>query len=193
MKDISKVNPKGKFYKDVSKLYNPLLTGRVLVIDPSIGSSSSLPAYAIYQHGQLTDSDTIFTGGSHLELWQRARKLGDALRILCHENAIDVLVYEDIPATSGFNQNAIASLLKAVGVVLSSTSSSHVLGVHPASWKNYVRPEYKKGDREDAIEIGYVTLSLASYIESCVTYRSASTRQDISGRDGRPKRGRRTR
>ena len=193
MKNVSKINPKGKYYKDVRKLCGPLLQGRVLVIDPSIGSTSSLPGYAIYQEGFLLDSGTIFTGGSHLELWQRARKLGDALRTLCYENDIEVLVYEDIPATSGFNQNAIASLLKAVGVVLSCTSSAHVLGVHPASWKNYARPEYQKGDREDAIEIGWVTIALAQYIQRSTTERDTSTGEDIQSGDGRPQRRRRAR
>jgi len=104
-----------------------------------------------------------------------------------------VLVYEDIPATSGFNQNAISSLLKAVGVVLCSTTSSHVVGVHPASWKNYVRPEYKKGDKEDAIEIGRIAIALAQHIEADTTKRSSGVGKDVSGGNGQPRRGRRAR
>lgn len=151
-------------YQAVSVLSSDLCDGTVLVIDPSIGSSSSLPGWAIYKAGNLIDSGIIHTGGSHLHLWQRARRLKTALETLCGEYNFDVLVYEDIPATSGFNQNAIASLLKAVGIVLACTTSSHVLGIHPASWKNYVRPEYIKGDKEDAIEIGYIVISLAERI-----------------------------
>lgn len=193
-KDIQDINPKGKLYESVSKLTTPLLTGTVLSIDPSIGSSSSSPGWAQYHAGILIDSGTIFTGGSHLELWQRARRLGDSLRVLCSEQRIDVLVYEDIPATSGFNQNAIASLLKAVGVVLSCTSSSHVLGVHPASWKNYVRPTYVKGDKEDAIEIGHVAIALAQHIvngkESEATpVRDSGAGNPISGRGRKGRRG----
>jgi hypothetical protein len=193
VKAISEVSKKGKLYQDVSRLKGPLAYGNVLSIDPSIGSTSSSPGWAYYQGGQLIDSGIIHTGGSHLELWQRARRLGDSLRALCNEYKVDVLVYEDIPATSGFNQNAISSLLKAVGVVLSSTTSSHVLGIHPASWKNYVRPEYKKGDKEDAIEIGWVAISLASYIEADTSSGSSGVGKDISGGDGQPRRGRRTR
>lgn len=179
MKKVSDISPKGKLYQEVSRLKSPLIYGTVLSIDPSIGSSSSSPAWAIYRSGELVDSDTIFTGGSHLELWQRARNLGDILRMLCNENHVDVLVYEDIPATSGFNQNAIASLLKAVGIVLACSKSSHVLGVHPASWKNYVRPEYTKGDKEDAIEIGHVVISLARHIESIG--------DDVPSRESKPR------
>jgi hypothetical protein len=193
VKDISEVSKKGKLYQDVSRVKGPLVYGNVLSIDPSIGSTSSSPGWAYYQAGQLIDAGIIHTGGSHLELWQRARRLGDALRTLCSEYRVDVLVYEDIPATSGFNQNAISSLLKAVGVVLCSTTSSHVLGIHPASWKNYVRPEYKKGDKEDAIEIGWVAISLASYIEASTTERSSGTREDVSGGGGGPGRRRRPR
>lgn len=188
-KAITSINKKGKLYQDVTKLYGPLTYGTVLSIDPSIGSSSSLPGWAIYRGGTLVDSGTIHTGGSHLELWQRARRLGDALRTLCGEYKIDVLVYEDIPATSGFNQNAISSLLKAVGVVLSSTTSSHVLGIHPASWKNYVRPEYQKGDKEDAIEIGWVAISVAQYIESQLAGEAERDGSPVPSGKGRPRRG----
>lgn len=164
MKKISDINKKSKLYQAVAALSPELCIGTVLVIDPSIGSTSSSPGWAVYQRGSLIDSGIIHTGGSHLHLWQRARRLKGALETLCNEYCIDVLVYEDIPATSGFNQNAIASLLKAVGIVLACTTSSHVLGVHPASWKNYVRPEYTKGDKEDAIEIGHIVISLAARI-----------------------------
>lgn len=189
MKTFSDISKKTKLYQEVDRLKGPLVYGNVLCIDPSIGSSSSSPGWAYYQSGVLVDSGTIHTGGSHLELWQRARRLGGALHILCAEYKVDVLVYEDIPATSGFNQNAIASLLKAVGIVLACTTSSHVLGVHPASWKNYVRPEYKKGDKEDAIEIGWVAIGLAKHIESVARTSEGSE----SNGNPLPSRGRRSR
>lgn len=169
MKKISDIPKKTKLYQEVSRFRGPLVYGNVLCIDPSIGSSSSSPGWAYYQAGQLIDSGIIRTGGSHLELWQRARRLGSSIKLLCDEFRVDILIYEDIPASSGFNQNAVASLLKAVGIVLACSESSHVLGIHPASWKNYVRPEYKKGDKEDAIEIGYIAISLARHIEATLT------------------------
>ncbi len=188
MKQISDIHKTTKIYKEVEKLRGPLVYGNVLSIDPSIGSTSSSPGWAYYQAGKLIDSGVIHTGGSHLELWQRARRLGDSLRALCSEYKVDVLIYEDIPATSGFNQNAIASLLKAVGVVLSCTTSSHVLGIHPASWKGYVRPEYKKGDQEDAIEIGRIAIALAAHIEASTTERSSGAGEDVQSGDGQPRR-----
>ena len=182
MKAISEVNKKSKLYQDVTRLMGPLVYGNVLCIDPSIGSTSSSPGWAYYQNGQLIDSGVIHTGGSHLELWQRARRLGDSLRTLCNEYKVDVLVYEDIPATSGFNQNAISSLLKAVGIVLACTTSSHVLGIHPASWKNYVRPEYQKGDKEDAIEIGWIAISLARHVEAATSRETSHSGNSVPRR-----------
>ena len=189
-KHVSMIGKKTKLYQEVDRLKGSLCYGKVLSIDPSIGSTSSSPGWAYYQNGSLTDSGTIYTGGSHLELWLRARRLGDSLRLLCNEYKVDVLVYEDIPATSGFNQNAIASLLKAVGIVLACTTSSHVLGVHPASWKNYVRPEYKKGDKEDAIEIGWVTIALAQHIERELAEENSRDGEDIPHRESRARRRR---
>jgi hypothetical protein len=92
--------------------------------------------------------------------------LADEVRALCDDFAPTLLVYEDIPATSNFNANAQASLLKAVGIILSASTTDDCLGIHPASWKNYVRPSYTKGDKEDAIEIGYVAVELAKRIET---------------------------
>lgn len=164
MKTPAEIPPKSKLYQAVKAERNVLLVGVVLVIDPSIGSSSSSPGWAVYTRGRLTTSGTIDTGGSHLPLWQRARKLGEEMRQLCEQYRPDILIHEDIPATSGFNANAQASLLKAVGIVLACTDTESVLGVHPASWKHYARQSYTKGDEEDAIEIGYVVIALARHI-----------------------------
>lgn len=166
MKTPQDIPRKSKMYEVVSEHVDLLTQGIVLVIDPSIGSSSSAPGWAVYFCGELKDSGIIDTGGSHLPLWQRARTLGNHLKYLSDKHCPDLLIYEDIPATSNFNANAQASLLKAVGIVLACTDTESVIGIHPASWKNYVRPTYAKGDKEDAIEIGYVAITLAQHIES---------------------------
>lgn len=166
MKKPQDIPPKSKLYQEVKKEKDALLVGVALIVDPSIGSSSSSPGWAVYTKGKLTASGTIDTGGSHLPLWQRARTLGEEMGKLCQRYQPDILVHEDIPATSGFNANAQASLLKAVGIVLACTDTESVLGVHPASWKSYVRQSYTKGDEEDAIEIGYVVTALARHIAS---------------------------
>jgi len=165
MKAFTEISKKSKLYENVAELADILSTGSVFVVDPSIGSASSSPAWSLYKDSTLVESGTINTGGSHSPLWKRARSLGRAITELTERIGPDVLVYEDIPATSGYNQNAVASLLKAVGIILACSKSSHVLGVHPASWKNYVRQTYVKGDEEDAIEIGYIVTGLARAIQ----------------------------
>ena len=186
MKTVVDISPKTKLYQEVAQRVDVLTSGVVLAVDPSIGSSSSCPGWAVYQAGTLHQSGTIDTGGSHLPLWQRARTLADEIRALCDDYTPTLLVYEDIPATSGFNANAQASLLKAVGIVLAASTTDDCLGVHPASWKNYVRPTYVKGDEEDAIEIGYVTIELARHIVSSAR-DSDSTRTAVSRRGNKGK------
>lgn len=181
MKQVSEISPKTKLYQEVEPRLNDLLYSVVLVIDPSIGSSSSSPGWAVYNAATLDAAGTIDTGGSHLPLWKRARALADEIRGLCDDFAPTLLIYEDIPATSNFNANAQASLLKAVGIVLASSTTDDCLGIHPASWKNYVRPSYTKGDKEDAIEIGHVAVALAKHI--------ATTRQTDGSRGTIPRRG----
>jgi len=155
---------KNKMYLDLIPMAKHVAFGTVLVIDPSIGSTSSSPGVALYDEGIFIFSAAIYTGGSHLPLWRRARTLGRELTKLCTIHNPTVLIYEDIPATSGFNQNAVASLLKAVGVTLACTSSDYVLGVHPTAWKRYVRDTYVKGDANDAEEIGYIAVETAKTI-----------------------------
>jgi hypothetical protein len=180
MKPVTDISKKTKLYQEVEPRLNDLLYSCVLVIDPSIGSSSSQPGWAVYNQGKLDAAGTINTGGSHLPLWKRARALADEIRSLCDDFGPTLLVYEDIPATSNFNANAQASLLKAVGIVLSASTTEDCLGIHPASWKNYVRPSYIKGDKEDAIEIGHVAVSLARHIEA--TQRAESTGSSVPRR-----------
>jgi Holliday junction resolvasome RuvABC endonuclease subunit len=186
VKDVADIPVKSALYKAVTPHCEVLLTGTVLVIDPSIGSSSSAPGWAVYENSQLHGAGTIDTGGSHLPLWQRARNLADEIRALCDDYAPTLLVYEDIPATSGFNANAQASLLKAVGIVLAASTTDDCLGVHPASWKNYVRATYNKGDEEDAIEIGYIVTQLARRIQQA-TRDDSGTRRTVSHRGNKGK------
>lgn len=186
MKDVADIPTKSALYKAVTPHCEVLLTGTVLVIDPSIGSSSSCPGWAVYQNAELQGAGTISTGGSHLPLWQRARTLADEIRALCDDYAPTLLVYEDIPATSGFNANAQASLLKAVGIVLAASTTDDCLGVHPASWKNYVRATYSKGDEEDAVEIGYIVIALARRIKQA-TDDNSSSRRSVSRRSDKGK------
>ncbi len=154
-------------YGQISGCTTHLSKGIVLAVDPSVGSSSSMPGWAIYVHGSLRASGTIPLD-PQAPIHVRLRGLVYALRKLHAEYSPDVLVYEEIPAQrygGGGNAGAHASLLKAVGAILSTSGTDYVVGLLPVSWKPMARSSYVKGDEADAIEIGYIAIQEAARIE----------------------------
>lgn len=155
---------KTQAYANIQKNIYKLLNGIVVCIDPSIGSTSSMPGYAVYIAGELRTSGTLVIDPTG-SIPERLQKLAYEMRKLYKEWDPDILVYEDIPPT-GHGRDAVAhaSLLKAVGVVVSISGPSGYVGLLPISWKKMIRASYVKGDREDAIEIGYIALAEARRI-----------------------------
>lgn len=162
---IEAIKPTTVLYKEVRRLAPILTTGRVLAIDPSCGSTSSMPAYALYEAGTLVTSEEILLPLEE-SLHHRLRHLAEELDKL---PTADILIYEEIPAvrfhasgrTSAGSQ---ASLLKAVGVVMACAWAKEAIGLRPSVWKRLVRPGYIKSDIADAIEMGYIGIALASHI-----------------------------
>lgn len=154
-----------KAYEEISAARLALVEGVVVAIDPSIGSTSSMPGWAVYTHGSLRCSGT-FDMNPGETIPQRLTKLHHYVRQLYKDWDPDVLVYEQIPALrqGGGNANAHASLLKALGVILSVSGPDHYVGIYPISWKKLVRETYAKGDREDAEEIGWICIEEARKI-----------------------------
>lgn len=155
-----------KAYESISKARLALTEGIVVSIDPSIGSTSSLPGWAVYIRGELQCSGT-FDINRNANVPTRLQELAYELRKLYNTVGVpDVLVYEDIPAQryGGGNANAHSSLLKSVGVILSVSGPDAHVGLLPISWKRLVRPEYQKGDEADAIEIGWIAIQEARKI-----------------------------
>ncbi len=142
-----------------------VIEGTILSVDPSIGSTSSQPGWAVYRNGQLVTGGTIEIDAS-LPVWRRLRRLVHGIRKLYKQWDPDVLVYEDIPAQrhGGGNAEAHSSLLKAVGAILSVSGPDHYVGLHPQSWKKMIRSSYVKGDQEDAEEMGYIAIQEAKRI-----------------------------
>jgi hypothetical protein len=154
-----------KAYSQIRGCLTQLIEGMVLSVDPSIGSTSSMPGWAVYRAGVLMASGTIEIDAS-LPVWKRLRRLVHGIRKLYKLWEPDVCVYEDIPAQrhGGGNAEAHASLLKAVGAILSVSGPDYYVGLHPLSWKKMIRSTYVKGDREDAEEIGYIAIQEARRI-----------------------------
>jgi hypothetical protein len=154
-----------KSYSTIRNCLTQLIEGRVLSIDPSIGSTSSLPGWAYYVSGELIASGEIEIDPS-LPIWKRLRLLVHGIRKLYREYEPDVTIYEEIPPQrhGGGNAEAHASLLKALGAILSVSGPDYYVGIHPISWKPMVRSTYVKGDKEDAIEFGWIVIEEAKRI-----------------------------
>lgn len=150
-------------YKYIQGALVPLTQGKVLSVDPSIGSTSSQPAYALYIAGKLTTSDTGNINPA-MEKWERLQELAEWIDQLYQVHKPDVLIFEDIPdqmyGPYG-NATAHASLLKAVGAILSIPGPSHYIPLRPQVWKARVPEGYIKGDIQDAEFMGQLVISMA--------------------------------
>lgn len=140
-------------------------TGRILALDPSCGSASSMPGYAIYEAGVLTDSGIIDVPGIHRDLPYR---LQDIARVLRTEfPAPDVLVIERIPARrfGGGSATAHASLLAAEGLMMGTLEVPVVVRIRPQAWRALRHEDWVKGDEEDAKAMGYALLNVCKQIQ----------------------------
>lgn len=163
-------------YQALEKCHFYVINGIVISIDPSIGSTSSMPGYAVYKQGVLQESGVLKIDRSG-SVAQRLQELSHRVRKLYSTWNPDVLVYEEIPSQryGGGNANAHASLLKAVGVILSISGPEGYVGLTPQSWKKMTRPEYTKSDENDAKELGYIAILEAARISQEVTKKKKKT------------------
>lgn len=140
-------------------------TGKVLSIDPSTASTSSLPGYALIDKGKLIEAGVldISTTGP---LYLRLQKIHFSL--LKFFDNIDLLILEDVAVRplrtkngavkSGktyMNPKTIHSLAQSVGIFKGTFPvGTPVLMVSPLVWYSYKRKynwNLQKGDYEDAI------------------------------------------
>ena len=159
------ISKNSQAYVQTQQNLQGITRGLVVVVDPSIGSSSSMPGWAVYREGHYVASG-IFEINPTKPKPERLRSLGRQLLALYQKYPPDVLVYEEIPAQRhGFgNAEAHASLLKSLGVVLSVPGPAGYVGIAPISWKNQVRESYVKSDENDAVEMGWIIIELAQVI-----------------------------
>jgi hypothetical protein len=141
--------------------------GSVLAIDPSSGSYSSQPGYAIYKNGQLDDSGIVeIHSGDHIS--NRLHRLAKALKEEFDEPAL--LITENIPpfmaekGTSPFATRNVISLHQSVGVIM-SVWDVPVITVSPRTWRSFIPDGYMKDDEHDAIMIGWAAVQYAKRLE----------------------------
>lgn len=153
-----------KAYEQISKARLYLTEGIVMCIDPSIGSSSSMPGYAVYKAGTLIASGVIQLPIDR-EFPIKAQELAYQVRRLYNEYVPDVLVYEEIAVHgAGRSIHSHVTLLKALGIILSVSGPDKYVGIYPTSWKKLVRDSYVKSDEADAIEFGWICIEQAKQI-----------------------------
>lgn len=141
--------------QDVGQYAETIRRGSLLAIDPSSGSSGSLPAYALFQAGKLVDVGTIEIPRSG-QLHNRLFLLREALQREFKKP--DILAVEWIspvmPSKGGqFLHKHAASLIKAVGAILSCWDCP-TLEPSPSTWHAIAPAGYQKSDERDAVMIG---------------------------------------
>lgn len=95
------------------------------------------------------------------DLFFRLRELAQALQ---HLGDFDALVYEEIAPRrfGGGSAHGHASLLKAVGVTLACSRYKYfAVGIRPSIWTRHKLKSYRKGDEQDAIEMGRIVIGYA--------------------------------
>lgn len=138
----------------------------MLCIDPSCGSSSSMPGYAIYREGTLTESGTIEIPAVGRPLADRLQDLLQALQSQFERP--DLLVVEKIPPRrfGRGGAEAHASLLRSTGVVYSAYHGVPVLTIRPQQWRKMLPEGWTKGDEQDAIALGHCALEICKRIRN---------------------------
>lgn len=166
---ISKTNA---VYRDLAPLYKDA-GGWVLCIDPSIGSKSSAPGYAVSVGGVVTESGTIDTGRSkttHDRLYELGRTLREEFTTPSGD-PWDLLIIEAIPAkrwrATGWGQRGSikqqVQLHRAVGAVHASIRALACIEVHPATWHTVAPAGYVKSDEGDALCMLELVRQYAAY------------------------------
>lgn len=154
---------KTQIYADIHEARNVIAHGIVLSVDPSIGSTSSMPGFAVYSAGELVTSGVLVID-PHASRWKRLKDVYRQLRNLSKQYGVDACVYELVPVSAhgGRSQVSHASLLMAVGVTIAAVDARAFVGIPPISWKKYAREDYKKTDEADAIEMGRIVIDMAA-------------------------------
>lgn len=159
------MNKTSKTYQAISPLSNTILTGRVLCIDPSTGSQSSMPGYAVYDKGNLEESGIIQVNPSLnrcLRLYEISRTIREEF-----DGEFDLLIVEYIPPVTykgGMNSIAVMALQKAIGAIMGARPFPALLEIPASAWKAYKHDTYSKSDEHDAIALGNCAITVANEI-----------------------------
>lgn len=150
-----KKNKRSQLAQSVERYQTAIETGRFISIDPSSGSSKSLPGYAIFNRGKLVDAGLIRIPPGTRDVNHRLYDLREVMKGYFREP--DILVLEMINFSAGGKSSG--ALQKAIGAMMTLWPVP-VLEVAPSTWKKYLHlaPGYTKSDVNDAIMIGQAVI-----------------------------------
>jgi hypothetical protein len=134
-----------------------ILNGKLLALDPSCISTSSLPGWAEFEGGVLKDAGVIDGVPPTAALHLRLKHIHD---IITQEFDADVCVMEAI--TSGGKKN-MDSTLKAVGSMIGAVNTDIIIQISPLAWQSWCRQnnyDWVKDDHKDAEALGRCLLGL---------------------------------
>jgi len=157
---VIKVNRETMLYGQVKEAWELILNGTFLSIDPSIGSTASMPGYALFEQGNLVESGIIqvsISNKKNIRLYNIAKSFREGFR------KPDVIAIENIPPIKfkgGMNGWSLVSLQRSIGAILSVFDAPYI-EVAPIAWQKYKFDGYSKSDEEDAICIGLCVLAAA--------------------------------
>lgn len=149
-----------KYKQAIQDCYDCILTGKLLAIDPSTGSGSSMPGYAVFQEGKLLESGIILVDLKG----NRSQKLYEINRTLREDftGPFDVVAVESAGYFIGkMNPAAVISLQRAIGAVIAAHPVKCLIEVPSNVWQRHTFPGYIKTDENDAISIGLCVINTA--------------------------------
>jgi hypothetical protein len=149
---------------------NTILTGRILCIDPSCGSSSSMPGYTIFNATVAEAAGTIDIPVSWC-LAKRLRFLWEQLQIL--KEGIDLVLIERPPVKAivirgiRMKDKAHNSLMQSIGACKAAFTCD-LIDVDASLWSRIAREQgwaatseqHSKGDVIDAYRIGLAAIHI---------------------------------
>jgi len=136
-------------------------TGTIISVDPSIGSASSMPGYAIVVDGKMVDSGILAI--NHRDPHnRRLASIQAQLRLLAPKP--DVLICEAIAPMLSVGGANVIQLHWAVGVILATYPDAVPVLIPNMVWKKHLKlaslDVYYKSDEHDAIALMWTMFSI---------------------------------
>lgn len=150
-----------KYKQMIADCRECIIDGCMLAVDPSTGSTSSMPGYAVFKNGELIESGTITVDlkGNRAE---RLFEINRTLREDFKEYTFDVIAVESAGYFIGkMNPASIISLQRAIGAIIAAFPVKCLVEVPSNVWQKHKFKGYVKGDEQDAICIGLCVLNTA--------------------------------